>query len=125
MVPCSSSQIKGSLLQVYLFRLQHCQETIQSISQHLPAILLHADLLPMHLGDSQSFSKRNNSSCQWNGRYQMSDGLQSCPCCQRIPLTLVMQMIRVMICCPRALLMENPQSACCKSAISVKQTKFS
>jgi len=49
--PCSSSQGKGHHVQVYWKCVHNCQNTIQSIGQHLPALLFHLDLLPVRQGD--------------------------------------------------------------------------
>ena len=59
--PSSSSKNKGRRLQVHRECLQDRQETIQSIGQHLPALLLHMDLLPAHLADLPLASQRKDS----------------------------------------------------------------
>jgi hypothetical protein len=81
MFPQQSSQHKGHRLQVHRECLQDRQETILSIGQHLPAHLLHLDLLPAHLGDLPLASQRNDSCRLRNHGKLMSQGLQTCRHC--------------------------------------------
>jgi len=69
--PHRSSQDKGRHLQVHREFLQDCREITQSISQHLPARLLHLNLLPAHLGDTPYASRRKDSSHHRNSGKQM------------------------------------------------------
>ena len=50
--PLRSSQDNGCHLQLHRECLQDRRKIIQSISQHLPARLLHLNLIPAHLGDT-------------------------------------------------------------------------
>ena len=50
--PLRSSQDKGRYFQVQRECLQDRRKIIQSISQHLPARLLHLNIIPAHLGDT-------------------------------------------------------------------------
>jgi len=95
--PLCISQDKGPHLQVNRECLQDCRDIIQSISQHLPAQLLHHNLLRAHLGDTPSASRQKDSSRQQNHRQQISQRLLTCPHCRRCPTTNVMQLMRATI----------------------------
>jgi len=109
--PSRKFQDKGRHLQVHREYLQDCQTTVQSIGQHLPAVLLHLDLFPVHLEDHPLDSQRNNYlRLRINGN-QMSRGLQTCPHYRRFPMTIMMQMMSATIHQTWAVQRANSQSA--------------
>jgi len=109
--PQQSSQNECLDLQVHRECLQDHREIIQSIGQHLPARLLHLNLLQVPLGNTPSASHWGGSSHQWNRRQQISQGLRTRPQCRRCPRTNMMQLMRATIRRTWAVHKANPQSA--------------
>jgi len=113
-----SSQDKGWHLQVRREFLQDCREIIQSISQHLPARLLHLNLVPAYLGDTPQASRRKDCSRKRNRGKHMFQGLVTCPHCLRYPTTNMMQLTRATIHRTWAVQEANPQLAWSKRSFA-------
>jgi len=111
MFPPLQFQDNSRHLQVHQECLQDCRDIIQSIGQHLPAGLLHLNLLPVHLADTPFRSQRRDSSCQQNRGKQMWQVGQTCPHCWRYSTMNMMQLMRVRIHRTWAVQKANPQSA--------------
>jgi hypothetical protein len=77
--PLHSFQDMGRHLPVHRECLQDHWEIIQSIRHHLPAQLLHLNLLPRHLGDTPYTSQGKDSSRQRNRRKQMARDYRLAP----------------------------------------------
>jgi len=90
--PRCSFHDKGCHHQVHGKCLQDCQGITQSISQQLPARLLHLNLLPAHLGDIPSAPRQIDSSRQRNRWNIMSQGLRTCPQWRKCPTLNMMQL---------------------------------
>jgi len=87
--PLCSIQDECHHLQVHWECLKDHQETIQSFSEHLPALLLHQDMLA-HLGDPPIASQQRDCSHQCTHRKQMIQVIKPSPCCGRIPMMNMM-----------------------------------
>jgi len=109
--PLRSSQDKGCHFHIHQECLHDRWEIIQSMGHHLPARLLHFNLLPAHLGDTQYASQWYDSSCQWNRGQPMLQRIRTCPHCQRFPTTNMMQVMRATILRTWAVQKANPQLA--------------
>jgi len=118
--PLHRLQDKGCHPQVHRECLQDCLKTIQSIGQHLAALLLNLDLLPVHVGDPRVASQRNDSSRVRNSETDMSPGLRTCLQCPRFPTTIMMQMKKATIRRTWAV-----QKAICQSAWSKLNSPWS
>ena len=112
--PLCRFQDKGPHLQVHWECLQDCRTTIQSIGQHLPSLILHLNLLPVHPGDHRLASQWKHSSCLQNRRTQMSQGLLTSLHCRWFPMTIMMQKMRAIIRWTWAVQKANCQSASSK-----------
>jgi len=88
---------KGHYRPVQWKCLQNRRKTIQSIGQDLPALIVHLNLFPAHLGDPRFASQQQDSSHQRNCRKQISQGLQTCLHCSRCLMRITMQLMRVTI----------------------------
>jgi len=73
--------------------------------------MFHLHLLLRHLRDPQIAAQLNNSSHRRNCGKQTSQGLRTCRHCQRFPMMIRMQSVRLMIGWTWAVLKENCQSA--------------
>ena len=109
--PICRFQDMGRHLQMHGECLQDCRKTIQSIGQHLSALVLHLNLILANLGDPRLGSQRKGSSSLRNRGKQMLYGLQSCLHCWICPTTIMMQMMRATIRRTWAVRKANCQSA--------------
>jgi len=91
--------------------LQDHQETIQSISQYLPALLLHLNIVLVHLGDTPVASQWKDSGHQRNCGKPMLQGLGTCPHCRIFPTMKMMQTMRAIVCWTWVVQKVYPQSA--------------
>jgi len=107
----SDVQDKGRRLQVHRECLQDRLDTIQSITQHLPALLLRLDVLPADLEYLPLASQRHDSCRLWNCGIQMSQGLRTCLHCRILIMMNRIQMMRPTIGLTWAVQRSNPQLA--------------